>query len=1133
MKILAVKFKNINSLLGEWEIRFDRPPLSDAGLFAIVGANGSGKSSILDAITLGLYGETPRLKNPEKGIVPRQADESCSEVTFSIADKVYRSQWSTRRSNGALEPPSMGLFLLNGDETTLEERVIPVRSRMAELTGLDFKRFCRSILLAQGDFATFLNAVESERLEILEKIVGPEMMEDLAQSIRSKVAAEGEKLGRLRESAAAYEASSRGRKEQTQRDLELTDEEMTEGERSLHELQELQEWLEAMERLEAEEHHAVATSADLEKRCKELNRQILSATKAQRAIPFRETLQRLETLEAEESATKKRCAELEEKIQRGKDEARACEDQMKQGLNQLQANRERAAEAVRKHHHERKSKLARDMADLEKAREALENRLSARSNDVHLKERREEIEAGLRQLQSVRQQLAERLQERPASLKAEQRATRDLAKQERTVQSFREKLKRLNARQTNRVERIAELLEGRKREDWKAAAGEHRKKLTVCRELGRLARRHKAYGSPEEVQEKLARAQSEIATLKESLAQEEAYFIEFAEAIDLRERVRKLHAERASLKPGQACPLCGSLQHPYREEGLPDFSQLDRTVEARRQNMDKLSKRLDEEITKAAELTQQSAEMERITGEWARACADAGFDWPEPDMGRVQHARKTHRTALKDIGKRLRSVRWQRWRAFWGERSLVRRESTLARHEERKEQLKERHHGEHRTLQALDGDIEKLRSAETSLLSEMEFLLRPFREHPPVSETEEAFLQQILQRIQSHDQLLSERETLEARKQALQNEMESAALKAQQTGDCLERDEHLQVMEAEIRAMEKEQEDLTRKLKAVSEQLTNDRQELQGLGEHLQSLRSAMMEAEQEALQEGAGAGFSSVEEMRHELSLADAEPKLREELQATEERLAAARSRGETVHRELESVRGEQKTSDSLESIRRRVDDWIKRIQTLRERRFELEQTMEHIHRAERDHDELLQAIAQQEKVWGEAVAEEEMLRSADSPQIRGRLERLMLDRLIQYANGYLSTLSSQRYQFHAQDENGLGLVVRDSLQGGVLRSVKSLSGGELFVVSLCMALGLSEMAGKNRKIQSLFLDEGFGTLDEETLYKVIATLKSLRANGKTVGVISHVKRLADEIPTQIRVEEHRKGVSRITIFA
>ena len=87
--------------------------------------------------------------------------------------------------------------------------------------------------------------------------------------------------------------------------------------------------------------------------------------------------------------------------------------------------------------------------------------------------------------------------------------------------------------------------------------------------------------------------------------------------------------------------------------------------------------------------------------------------------------------------------------------------------------------------------------------------------------------------------------------------------------------------------------------------------------------------------------------------------------------------------------------------------------------------------------------------------------------------------------------------------------------------------------MLSLCMALGLAEMAGRERKIRSLFLDEGFGALDDENLYQVIATLKALRTDGKTIGVISHVKRLADEIPTQVRLEKLSGGLSQIKVRA
>ncbi|MCU0587340.1 MAG: hypothetical protein MUF52_04210 [Syntrophobacteraceae bacterium] len=142
------------------------------------------------------------------------------------------------------------------------------------------------------------------------------------------------------------------------------------------------------------------------------------------------------------------------------------------------------------------------------------------------------------------------------------------------------------------------------------------------------------------------------------------------------------------------------------------------------------------------------------------------------------------------------------------------------------------------------------------------------------------------------------------------------------------------------------------------------------------------------------------------------------------------------------------------------------------------------------------------------------------------------MLDRLVEQTNQHLAYLSG-RYLLRSVEENGLGLEVEDSLRGRARRSVKTLSGGESFVVSLCLALGLSEMAARHRKIESLFLDEGFGALDDEMLFKVLAALKGLRANGKMVGIISHVKRLADEIPTQIRVDRAADGSSTLSIRA
>src|SRR5512135_291048 len=111
---------------GEWEIRFDQPPLADTRLFAIVGPNGSGKTTILDAVTLALYGETPRLRNPERAIMNWQALDAYSEVTFAVGGSVYRSRWSLNRAADSSEAPEMWLVILKGEQSILEDRVIRV-----------------------------------------------------------------------------------------------------------------------------------------------------------------------------------------------------------------------------------------------------------------------------------------------------------------------------------------------------------------------------------------------------------------------------------------------------------------------------------------------------------------------------------------------------------------------------------------------------------------------------------------------------------------------------------------------------------------------------------------------------------------------------------------------------------------------------------------------------------------------------------------------------------------------------------------------------------------------------------------------------------------------------------------------
>ena len=181
MKITSLRFKNINSLQGEWKIDFSKPPFIDSGLFAITGATGAGKTTILDAICLALYQQTPRLGGINKNsneVMTRGTADCLAEVEFEVKGKGYRAFWSQRRSrhkvDGNLQDSIVELVSID-DGKILASQVKKMSALVEQLTGLDFARFNKSMMLSQGQFAAFLNAAANERAELLEELTGTEI----------------------------------------------------------------------------------------------------------------------------------------------------------------------------------------------------------------------------------------------------------------------------------------------------------------------------------------------------------------------------------------------------------------------------------------------------------------------------------------------------------------------------------------------------------------------------------------------------------------------------------------------------------------------------------------------------------------------------------------------------------------------------------------------------------------------------------------------------------------------------------------------------------------------------------------------------------------------------------------------
>jgi DNA repair protein SbcC/Rad50 len=162
---------------------------------------------------------------------------------------------------------------------------------------------------------------------------------------------------------------------------------------------------------------------------------------------------------------------------------------------------------------------------------------------------------------------------------------------------------------------------------------------------------------------------------------------------------------------------------------------------------------------------------------------------------------------------------------------------------------------------------------------------------------------------------------------------------------------------------------------------------------------------------------------------------------------------------------------------------------------------------------------------VWARVA---DLIGSADGKKFRVFAQGLTLDALLGHANAHLADLAP-RYRLERVPGHDLELQIVDLDMGEEVRSIHSLSGGETFLVSLALALGLSALSSRTTRVETLFIDEGFGTLDRDTLDHAMAALEGLQATGRTVGIITHVPELQERVGVQVRVEPVGGGRSRV----
>ena len=1216
MKILNVRFQNLNSLAGEWQIDFTHPAYASDGIFAITGPTGSGKTTILDAICLGLYGRTPRLDKVTKSnneIMSRQSGQCFAEVTFETQKGRYRCHWSQHRSRkkstGELQPARHEVSDA-GTGAVLESRITQVADFIEKVTGMDFDRFTRSMLLAQGGFAAFLQATPDNRAPILEQITGTEIYSVISMKVHERRREEQEKLDLLQAEFKGIQILSGEEEEKLKEELKEKQAQeaglsgKVDGQRQallwLNNLANLENAIAELDRQEreyAERRNAFAPEAQkLERARKALSlegdyRGVVNLRKQQEA-EIRElsdtsaALPQKEKLKAE-ALLQKQTAEVRLLEARNTQNAsldvikmvREYDARISEQKKQLQ-EKDRALAAVERQIEEYKSRL-------EKSEKVL-NRSQADLAAVHEYESAHAADAGLvtqlsvivRGLTALKELETRYLLARDASIEAENKKNNAeilCKKDEAKNEEFRRQLEKVQEEQRLLSAELAAILQGREIGHWRGQCDiqkerEHILNLAAAT-LERIDQTRKDMDKLKTIMQILKSSQVELlddiksGSYQKELLEKEISSMEIQ--VTLLSRIRNLEAERKLLEDGKACPLCGAIEHPYARGNVPQLSDVELALkktkadfkkaneiqnkleaklaeskaeirhkenelaqkttavsedenaftdiqaklnmkDAPQLNADFLRKefanvqldiaRINQLITKADELAKQEKAVQKSQEKMRMQC-DAAASALQENRITVETANLEYVQLNKNIDNLAAEMEKSRRASLqdlepFGIKQLLSQnidavlKELSVRHDTWQKKQQEKAAGE-KKIADLQAEISQGQSLLDNLLKDL-----------TARRVERDSLQSVCETREDSRRSLFGEKNPDEEERRLVLAVDEAAMFLEKSGkDYQIKDQEIIILKEKIELLNAKTAKRTQDLEDVVRLLT-ERFKQAGFADEADYVSACLNENEREKL-------ANREKEMIQEKT--QLETRRQDKLSAY-----AAEKEKQLTNQPVEALKESITLSEAeLKKIRLDIGGITQR---LNENEKQRESRQERLRTIEIRKSECAR--------WNDL---HDLIGSADGKKFRNFAQGLTFEMMTTQANRQLRKMTD-RYLLIYDASQPLELNVIDNYQAGEIRSTKNLSGGESFIVSLALALGLSQMASRNVRVDSLFLDEGFGTLDDDALETALETLAGLQQDGKLIGVISHVPALKERISTQITVAPESGGCSVIT---
>lgn len=1036
MRILAVRFKNLNSLAGEWEVDFTDPAYTSDGIFAITGPTGAGKTTLLDAICLALYRQTPRLGDitiSSNEIMTRQCGECFAEVTFSTQNGRYRAHWSQHRArkqpDGKLQAARHEIADAESGKI-IDSKFGTVDKRIIDITGMDFARFTQSMLLAQGGFAAFLRASADERAPILEKITGTVIYSDISIAVHEHRGEQDQRLSMLLAEQEGMRLLSPDSEAELRTEATALSAQLSIETDQASMLREQLQWQQRCEQLTRQQSQLKKDLTswqqqdeafkDQRQRLDEANRALELAAAHAPLVNLRKEQQDEQQILTEDLA---RLPALAEQFESQQDQVEQLTTALSEAEHQLESARPLLQQV-----HILDSRVADTRQSLEARQQALEEKLSAvrrykpnldLAEFADARQAEDHFRAALNATKQAQQQLDNTTQ---GAQPAQWREQRD---------ALSEKIVHITTLSQHLTERTQQTL-----------------------------RQQQLSAAEEEATAELARSSEQLAQAEEVLHAHKATLKSLHAQQALQQRIINLESMRAELEAGEPCPLCGARDHPFAEQ-------------VRAIDIDSLTRQI------------HTLEAQVSASDRARSEAHARQIRQSTTIENLQDQRKQLDHQLTTLTQEIESL-CQQLSVSDNANAVTQQHKVL---QARKQQIT-------RTLQDIDDLEATLKTCQreqnlAQLITEAVAVRSDLQQQQHTLSALQAERHALLQdKDPEHEEA-----RLRARVSTAQQSLAAAQQRAQQSHAL-----HQQVQqEIQIhkKSLKMRDEKLQRSEQAFIEALKHHR----FADEHTftqaqlhESARKKLEQASQALLKQG--------------IELRSALARTRQELKAE-----LARNLTDNTRAELEQKWQAQEVA----------------VSALREKFGALRQRLQDNDEARTQQQALATRIDQQKSEAERWRRLHTLIGSSDGKKFRNFAQGLTFELMIQHANSQLQKMTD-RYLLQRHQAQPLDLNVIDNYQAGEVRPTKNLSGGESFIVSLALALGLSHMASNNVRVDSLFLDEGFGTLDDDALDTALETLSSLQQEGKLIGVISHVTALKERIATQINVSPLAGGRSTLS---